>query len=593
MLSNLAGPIQHFRSAVLDAWRNKVAVDLCGRKGFRGGPLLDIDGSLQLLNSSHVRERDKGLLRSVMVGGVWNVFLLGRVRNQTVPCRFCGAPDHDGHLFWECTFPPLVEIREHPEFHDLMRMDKAHWPRCLLWHGWLPMLSGCNGVSPWAGTASESAHYLVETALGGYSSRLVSDWSLPDGYDPVAVSCIVPDYPNVWTDGRLLVFPPLVLVSLLIILPLFGMFVPGGRLIFFTLLIVSRLVEVSALFLGFVSRFRGLRCGVLFWLYSLLVLFTWVLTILELFVMLVVCWTVDKSRGSKSVEVQRVWEVYDERLQKMSCQDAFHLDESLASGDVSRAWLVWSGAAEVALADAYRFPGGPVPSRGLVLGRGRAQFQVVRLGRSKVRKARGDVSDVGDAAGVFLYRDSSIARLLDMRRRFSAVLCVLDAMLRWGVSLARSVELASQWDKVLAIGPSYPITDCDLAAVRGLGIGGFYEVVSGLHRRLCDFIHAVVVHRRDDAIRGWRNWVREDPLVHPYKWLRPDFVPPGPFLHCEPHLTPGGSGVISDPGRIDEEFRKAWLPHFCRSGKGRPALTNSILRLLGGCLSYLKFIFLG
>ena len=62
-----------------------------------------------------------------------------------------------------------------PEFHDLMRMDKAHWPRCLLWHGWLPMLPGCNGVSPWAGTASESANYLVEAALGGYSSRMVSD----------------------------------------------------------------------------------------------------------------------------------------------------------------------------------------------------------------------------------------------------------------------------------------------------------------------------------------------------------------------------------------------------------------------------------
>ena len=42
MLSNLAGPIQHFRSAILDAWRNKVAADLCGRKGFRGRPLLDL-----------------------------------------------------------------------------------------------------------------------------------------------------------------------------------------------------------------------------------------------------------------------------------------------------------------------------------------------------------------------------------------------------------------------------------------------------------------------------------------------------------------------------------------------------------------------
>ena len=82
--------------------------------------LLDIHGSLQLLCSSHVRERDRALLRAVMVGGVWNGFLLGHVRGQPVPCRFCGAPDHDGHLFWECTFPPPVEIRENPELHDLM-----------------------------------------------------------------------------------------------------------------------------------------------------------------------------------------------------------------------------------------------------------------------------------------------------------------------------------------------------------------------------------------------------------------------------------------------------------------------------------------
>ena len=30
----------------------------------------------------------------------------------------------------------------------------------------------------------------------------------------------------------------------------------------------------------------------------------------------------------------------------------------------SRAWLVWSGAAEAPLADAFRFSGGSVPSRG-------------------------------------------------------------------------------------------------------------------------------------------------------------------------------------------------------------------------------------
>ena len=134
LLSNLAGPLQHLKATILDAWRNKVAADLCGRKGFRGGPLMDVHGCLQLLNSSHVRE-EKALLRSIMVRGVWNGYLLGRVRNQVLPCRFCGAPDGDGHLFWECTFPPLIEIRENPEFHDPMRMDKGHWPRSPL--AWL------------------------------------------------------------------------------------------------------------------------------------------------------------------------------------------------------------------------------------------------------------------------------------------------------------------------------------------------------------------------------------------------------------------------------------------------------------------------
>ena len=135
LLSNLAGPLQHFKAAILDAWRNKVAAGLCGREGFRGGPLLDVHGSLQVLNSSHVRERDKVLLRSILVGGVWTCFLLGRVRGQVVPCIFFGAPGGDGHLFGECTFPPLLEIRENPEFHDLTKMDKEHWPLA-----WLALL---------------------------------------------------------------------------------------------------------------------------------------------------------------------------------------------------------------------------------------------------------------------------------------------------------------------------------------------------------------------------------------------------------------------------------------------------------------------
>ena len=87
-----------------------------------------------------------------------------------------------------------------------------------------------------------------------------------------------------------------------------------------------------------------------------------------------------KGRGSKPVEVRNVWEVYDDRLQFISWQDAQRLSESLDADDVSRVWLVWSGAAGAALADAFRFSGGPVPSWSLVLGRGSAFFRVVQLG---------------------------------------------------------------------------------------------------------------------------------------------------------------------------------------------------------------------
>ena len=34
LLSNLSGLVQHFKAAILDAWRKKVAADLCGSEGF-------------------------------------------------------------------------------------------------------------------------------------------------------------------------------------------------------------------------------------------------------------------------------------------------------------------------------------------------------------------------------------------------------------------------------------------------------------------------------------------------------------------------------------------------------------------------------
>ena len=50
------------------------------------------------------------------------------------------------------------------------------------------------------------------------------------------------------------------------------------------------------------------------------------------------------------------------------------------------------------------------------------------------------------------------------------------------------------------------------------------------------FLRQVVVSRRDDDIRRWSRWIREDLSSRPYVWLRPDFVPPSPFLVVQdPH----------------------------------------------------------
>ena len=125
-LRMLAGPYQHFKSSIIGAWRNKGSDILAARKGIRGGDLLDYSGSMQRLFSSHLTERDKMLLRSMLSERVWDGFLLGKSKKEDVPCQFCGVADGDGHLFWECSFlPPFCHIREHPEFSALMRLDRS------------------------------------------------------------------------------------------------------------------------------------------------------------------------------------------------------------------------------------------------------------------------------------------------------------------------------------------------------------------------------------------------------------------------------------------------------------------------------------
>ena len=46
-------------------------------------------------------------------------------------------------------------------------------------------------------------------------------------------------------------------------------------------------------------------------------------------------------------------------------------------------------------------------------------------------------------------------------------------------------------------------------------------------------------------------------------------------------MTHGGSGVLADPARIDELFRKASRPYFCRSGQREASLEEFALEVDG------------
>ena len=198
----LAGPFQHFRSAICAAWWGRGAGILTTRQSFRRGPLLDYDGTKQLLFSSHLRERDKMLLRSILCGVAWNGFLLGKSKEEDVPCRYCGGVDGDGHLFWDCPFLPFVRIRNHPEFLPLMDCDRSTWPRCLAWHAWLPALSPRRTGSPCAVASVDWVDIALERALGAYPGRPAAAWS-PE-WDPEDICDLaedIPPNPNIWTDG--------------------------------------------------------------------------------------------------------------------------------------------------------------------------------------------------------------------------------------------------------------------------------------------------------------------------------------------------------------------------------------------------------
>ena len=93
---------------------------------------------------------------------------------------------------------PLQHVRELPEFAYLMSLDRSKWPRCLLWHGWLPGLSGIGHGDLWATSFGDLASFHLERCLGAYPVDFAGAWTSPEYWDAADIALEMTD---IWTDG--------------------------------------------------------------------------------------------------------------------------------------------------------------------------------------------------------------------------------------------------------------------------------------------------------------------------------------------------------------------------------------------------------
>ena len=111
----------------------------------------------------------------------------------------------------------------------------------------------------------------------------------------------------------------------------------------------------------------------------------------------------------------------------------------------------------------------------------------------------------------------------------------------------------------------------------------FGACVRSLHSGLSEFPHQIVVHRRDESLRSWRNWILVDPLVHPYRWLQPDLVPPSPFLSCDRVIMSGGSGVSCTLRLLMSTSEMLGFPSSVGQAQGLLIPLFSMQKLGAGC----------
>ena len=287
------------------------------------------------------------------------------------------------------------------------------------------------------------------------------------------------------------------------------------------------------------------------------------------------CWldTPDRTSSSATRAVQVVWDVYRDELGEVPSDVVHALRNDFSRSAVDDFWAIWSRSAEEGLFRAYSRADGPTDAGSAAfLGRGLLRIRNRRLagravgsrGSSRLyRASQGDEVDVHCAQ---YFVNSSLAPVVLFRGRLKSVADVLKGFRSRGFPQSR-------WDALLGFSDAL-CRHAPCGLISSLhpwdtwippDLHGFYKWVFDSLEVLNGFLRQVVVSRRDVGIRKWTRWLREDLSSRPYAWLRPDFVPPSPFLVVKDPQTQS-SRILVEPHLIDAEFRKAWMPFFCRSG---------------------------
>ena len=174
------------------------------------------------------------MLCAILAGRVCNGSLLSRSSGESVFRQFFGEQDGDGHLFWECSFPTLGHLREHPKIFGLF----AHY-RVALLAAWS---FGSTSV-PWPESVCEVAAARWVTVLGPAGAA----WTL-DKWDEDGILDLIPEHPC----GQMAVSPGVIVSGKCVLLVLvLSFYVVGNSWVTspFLVKLTVRLARLSCLLL--------------------------------------------------------------------------------------------------------------------------------------------------------------------------------------------------------------------------------------------------------------------------------------------------------------------------------------------------------